>query len=426
MAGRPTSERSIGAGDPGERPGVPLSRREGRASRRRTDDHAGESVALVGPNGAGKSTLLLHLNGLLPGKARGTAGHGHAGRLAGTATAGACRGPSVWIDGLEVNDRNAPEVRRRVGLVFQDPDDQLFCNTVIEDVAFGPLNLGKTAAEARRIALDCLDGSSCDGQAERPPHHLSFGERKRACLAGVLACEPSVLVLDEPSANLDPRGRRRFIQLIQSLTCTKLIATHDLEMVLELCPRTVLLDAGRVVADGPSRDILGDAELIEAHGLEQPLSLKYGTRGMDFQIHANQRRRQRIGFSTLRAVETGVSVQRPQVRIVDGFGHREAAHRTACVEQLHRVREQALVIGFFREDRDGTGGVVQAMAVGALDQAVDVVEGGALAEPARTKARSCTASIRLGSDSSAGSRCSRHLAGRSRVPRVPCRSGLGH
>jgi cobalt/nickel transport system ATP-binding protein len=238
--------------------------------------YAGESVALVGPNGAGKSTLLLHLNGLLPGKARGLAGHGHLGdRQASNRLR--VREPSVWIDGLEVNDRNAPEVRRRVGLVFQDPDDQLFCNTVIEDVAFGPLNLGKSAAEARRIALDCLDRVELRGQAERPPHHLSFGERKRVCLAGVLACDPSVLVLDEPSANLDPRGRRRLIQLIERLPCTKLIATHDLEMVLELCPRTVLLDAGRVVVDGPSRDVLGDIVLLEAHGLEQPLSLKFGS-----------------------------------------------------------------------------------------------------------------------------------------------------
>jgi cobalt/nickel transport system ATP-binding protein len=238
--------------------------------------YPGESVALVGPNGAGKSTLLLHLNGLLPGKARGLASHGHLGERPAIDRR-RLRGPSAWIDGLEVNDRNAPEVRRRVGLVFQDPDDQLFCNTVIEDVAFGPLNLGKNAAEARRIALDCLDRVELRGQAERPPHHLSFGERKRVCLAGVLACDPSVLALDEPSANLDPRGRRRLIQLIERLPCTKLIATHDLEMVLELCPRTVLLDAGRVVADGPSRDVLGDIALLEAHGLEQPLTLKFGS-----------------------------------------------------------------------------------------------------------------------------------------------------
>jgi energy-coupling factor transporter ATP-binding protein EcfA2 len=232
----------------------------------------GESVALVGPNGAGKSTLLLHLNGLLPGKSRGTIGHAHA--IGGASGHGRLRRqPSVWIDGLEVNDRSAPEVRRRVGLVFQDPDDQLFCTTVIEDVAFGPLNLGLAPAEARQIAEDCLRRVDLEAEAGRPPHHLSFGERKRVCLAGVLACRPSVLVLDEPTANLDPRGRRRFIRLVQGLDCTMLIATHDLEMVLEVCRRVVLLDAGRVVADGSCPDVLADAELLERHGLERPLSL---------------------------------------------------------------------------------------------------------------------------------------------------------
>lgn len=238
---------------------------------------AGESVAIVGPNGAGKSTFLLHLNGLLPGKARGTIGHAHT--IGGDPHASRRSAePRVWIGGLAVNDRHAAEVRRRVGLVFQDPDDQLFCNTVLEDVAFGPLNQGIRPAEARRIALECLGQVDLQAEAERLPHHLSFGERKRACLAGVLACRPSVLVLDEPSANLDPRGRRRLIELIQGLSGTKLIATHDLELVLELCPRTVLLDAGRVVADGPSRTVLGDAELMDAHGLEQPLSLRYQSR----------------------------------------------------------------------------------------------------------------------------------------------------
>jgi energy-coupling factor transporter ATP-binding protein EcfA2 len=236
--------------------------------------HAGESVAIVGPNGAGKSTLLLHLNGLLPGKPRGSIGHAHApaGNPAGRRRG---RTPSVWVEGLEVNDRNAAAVRRRVGLVFQDPDDQLFCNTVVEDVAFGPLNQGIPPADARRIALECLDQVELRPDAERPPHHLSFGERKRACLAGVLACRPSVLVLDEPSANLDPRGRRRFINLIQGLSCTKLVATHDLELVLEVCGRTVVIDAGRIVADGPSPDVLGDARLMESHGLEEPLSLRW-------------------------------------------------------------------------------------------------------------------------------------------------------
>jgi energy-coupling factor transporter ATP-binding protein EcfA2 len=242
----------------------------------------GESVALVGPNGAGKSTLLLHLNGLLPGKggsllAGHAHGHAHAHGLGRAAVPTPARNGSgsaaVWIDGLEVNARNGPEVRRRVGLVFQDPDDQLFSTTVLEDVAFGPLNLGKSPAEARRIARECLARVDLEEAAERAPHHLSFGERKRVCLAGVLACDPSILVLDEPTANLDPRGRRRFIQLISRLTATKLIATHDLEMVLELCARTVLLDGGRVVADGPARAVLGDPRLLDAHGLELPLSL---------------------------------------------------------------------------------------------------------------------------------------------------------
>lgn len=219
----------------------------------------GESTALVGPNGAGKSTLLLHLNGLLPGR-RGP------GRRAT---------PSVWIDGLDAS-REGAAVRRKVGLLFQDPDDQLFSTSVLEDVAFGPLNLGMPGEECRRLALECLGRVGLVEAADRPPHHLSFGERKRVCLAGVLACSPSVLALDEPTANLDPRGRRRFIELIGSLPATRLIATHDLEMVLEVCPRTVLLDAGKVIADGPSREILDDADLMEAHGLERPLSLLVG------------------------------------------------------------------------------------------------------------------------------------------------------
>jgi cobalt/nickel transport system ATP-binding protein len=233
----------------------------------------GEAVALVGPNGAGKSTLLLHLNGLLPGRGTARALHAHGAAVDGR---DGTRGPAVWIDGLEVNARNAPEVRRKVGLVFQDPDDQLFSTSVIEDVAFGPLNLGRGRAVARRIAEECLARVGLGDVAERAPHHLSFGERKRVCLAGVLACAPSVLVLDEPTANLDPRGRRTFLHLIRDLAATKLIATHDLEMVLELCDRTVLLDAGSVVAVGASRDLLADPELLEAHGLEVPLSLKVG------------------------------------------------------------------------------------------------------------------------------------------------------
>jgi cobalt/nickel transport system ATP-binding protein len=253
---------------------------DGRAALRGVDltIMPGEAVALVGPNGAGKSTLLLHLNGILPGRERSAAVHAHGvGEGGGSGRNGAAH---IWIDGLEVNARNAPEVRRRVGLVFQDPDDQLFSTSVIEDVAFGPLNLGMRRDEARRLALECLARVDLEEAADRAPHHLSFGERKRVCLAGVLACRPSVLVLDEPTANLDPRGRRRFIELIRSLAATTLIATHDLEMVLELCGRTVLLDAGRVVANGLTRNVLGDPILLEAHGLEMPLSLKIGRSGV--------------------------------------------------------------------------------------------------------------------------------------------------
>ena len=234
----------------------------------------GESVALVGPNGAGKSTLLLHLNGLLPGHERPTV-HAHGEGRGGKSTADVAT--HVWVKGLAVNRRNAPEIRRRVGLLFQDPDDQLFSTSVLEDVAFGPLNLGMNREEARQLALECLTRVDLEGAADRPPHHLSFGERKRVCLAGVLACRPSVLVLDEPTANLDPRGRRKFIQLIKGLSATKLIATHDLEMVLDLCGRTLLLDAGQFVADGTSRDVLGDSAKLQAHGLEMPLSLLFET-----------------------------------------------------------------------------------------------------------------------------------------------------
>lgn len=231
----------------------------------------GESVALIGPNGAGKSTLLWHLNGLLPHRAAAKLVHSHD-----AAPAEPDSGPSVWIDGIALIPRSAHEARRRVGLLFQDPDDQLFSVTVLEDVAFGPLNLGRSRKEARELARDCLERVGLPQDvAERPPHHLSYGERKRACLAGVLACSPTILALDEPTANLDPRARRRFIELVRSLDATKVIATHDLEMTLELCSRAILLDGGRVIADGPSEEILRRRDVLEEHGLEVPLSLRY-------------------------------------------------------------------------------------------------------------------------------------------------------
>ena len=174
------------------------------------------------------------------------------------------------IDGLPVAPPHLEEVRRRVGLVFQNPDDQLFCPTVGEDVAFGPTQLGLGAAEVAARVADALARTGLTGHAARPSHQLSQGEKRRACIAGVLACSPSVLVLDEPSSDLDPRGRRELMGLLRGLGGTRLVATHDLSMVVELCPRSIILDGGRVVADGPTLELLDDEELMLAHGLERP------------------------------------------------------------------------------------------------------------------------------------------------------------
>ncbi len=209
----------------------------------------GESVAIVGPNGAGKTTLLLHLNGILSGEGK------------------------VFVFGEEVTKRNLLKVRQLVGFVFQDPDDQLFMPTVLEDVAFGPLNLGFSQDEAIKRAIDALDKVGMTHALNRSPHQLSFGERKRVAIATVLAMQPKVLVLDEPTANLDPRSRRQLISLLNQLSVTKVVATHDLDAALRLCERVVVMDGGQVVADGDAQSILSDANLMEAHGLEVPPSL---------------------------------------------------------------------------------------------------------------------------------------------------------
>jgi cobalt/nickel transport system ATP-binding protein len=216
---------------------------------------AGERVALIGPNGAGKSTLLLHLNGLLPDRPLSM--------------------PAVTVDGLPVTAANLREIRRRVGLLFQDPDDQLFCPTVWEDVAFGPRQLGLREPGLSRLVTESLAQVGLAGFEERLPHHLSRGEKRRACLAGLLACDARVLVLDEPTSDLDPRGRRELMALLSRLPVTQLIATHDLEFVVEICPRTIVLDGGRIVADGPTRRLLDDEQLMLAHGLERPHSLRH-------------------------------------------------------------------------------------------------------------------------------------------------------
>jgi cobalt transport protein ATP-binding subunit len=220
----------------------------------------GESVALIGPNGAGKSTLLLHLNGILPEDA---------------GPAGPPETAPVMVFGRPVAPPHLPEIRRTVGLLFQDPDDQLFCPTVYEDVAFGPEQFGLPEAEVRRVVETALARVGLAGFEERLPHHLSGGEKRRVCLAGLLACEPRLLVLDEPTTNLDPRGRRELKALLRGLPATKVVATHDLELVVELCSRAVLLDGGKVVADGRPEDLLADEPLMLAHGLERPHILQH-------------------------------------------------------------------------------------------------------------------------------------------------------
>ncbi|MFL6126721.1 energy-coupling factor ABC transporter ATP-binding protein [Actinophytocola sp.] len=211
----------------------------------------GERVAVLGPNGAGKTTLVLHLNGVL------TAGAGH-----------------IEVAGLPVNKANLHEIRRRVGIVFQDPDDQLFMQTVREDVAFGPANFGLRGEELDRRVRRALDAVGMAEHADRSPLHLSGGQRRRVALATVLACDPEILVLDEPSANLEPVARRELAEVLLSLHRTMLMVTHDLPYALQLCPRSVLVDDGVVVADGPTRELLADEALLAAHRLELPYGFR--------------------------------------------------------------------------------------------------------------------------------------------------------
>lgn len=212
----------------------------------------GECVAVIGGNGAGKSTLLQHLNGyLMP-----TSGE-------------------VRVGDFTLTSETAKWIRRSVGMVFQDPDDQLFMPTVFEDVAFGPLNLGLTVPEVTKRAMDALDRVGMGHLRDRPPYKLSAGEKRAVAIATALAGLPDVLVMDEPSSNLDPRGRRRLIELLKSFEHTRMIATHDLELVVEICPRVIVLDHGQVVAEGPTALILGDEALMLKHGLEKPHSLKH-------------------------------------------------------------------------------------------------------------------------------------------------------
>jgi cobalt transport protein ATP-binding subunit len=208
--------------------------------------YPGEKVALVGPNGAGKSTLMLHLNGILHGQG------------------------VVRVCGMEVKEPNLGKVRAAVGLVFQSPDDQLFSPTVFDDVAFGPIYQGLPEQEVRARVGRALDAVGMGDYARRVSHHLSVGEKKRIAIATVLSMQPEALVLDEPTAGLDPRARRGLINLLRAMPQTILASTHDLPFVKELFPRTIIVDGGRIVADGATAGILGNAPLLEAHGLEMP------------------------------------------------------------------------------------------------------------------------------------------------------------
>ncbi len=210
----------------------------------------GESVGLIGPNGAGKSTLLLHLNGILKGQQG-----------------------SVEVLGMKIEEKNLIKVRQKVAIVFQEPDDQLFMPTVFDDVAFGPINADYPEEKVRTKVKEALKGIRMEGYEKRCSHHLSFGEKKRISLATVLSMQPEILILDEPTSNLDPRARRHLIELLKNLSLTKIVASHDLELILEICQRVILLDEGKIVANGDARGILSNKSLMESHGLELPLSL---------------------------------------------------------------------------------------------------------------------------------------------------------
>jgi cobalt transport protein ATP-binding subunit len=207
---------------------------------------AGERIALMGPNGAGKSTLLMHLNGILRGQG------------------------DVQVRGVSINDKTVKHIRAQVGVVFQNPDDQLFSPTVYDDVAYGPLYMGLPEAEIEERVARALAAVDMAGFEERMPHQLSIGQRKRVSLATVLSMDPEILVLDEPSAGLDPRARRDLLELLNSLPQTLIVSSHDMRLVRDLCTRSVIMDTGRIAIDATTSEIIHDEALLEQYGLELP------------------------------------------------------------------------------------------------------------------------------------------------------------
>ena len=214
------------------------------------DVFEGESIGIIGPNGAGKSTLLLHLNGIFRGNANS----------------------HIRIFNLDINDKNLAHIRSKVGLVFQDPDNQLFMPTVFDDVAFGPINMSLPKDGVEASVNDALEEVDMVSSIRRPSHHLSFGEKKRVSIATVLSMKPQILALDEPSSNLDPKHRRNLINFLQTLKLTTIIVTHDLDLVVQTCSRVALIDKGKIVAAGNTLDILRNKSLLETHDLEMPNS----------------------------------------------------------------------------------------------------------------------------------------------------------
>ncbi|MDA8238805.1 MAG: ATP-binding cassette domain-containing protein [Nitrospiraceae bacterium] len=211
----------------------------------------GESVGIVGANGSGKSTLLMHTNGfLLP------------------------QSGSITIGDRKLDKKTRQEVRKKVGLIFQNPDDQLFMPTVFDDVAFGPLNLGLSPDRVRECVHEALETVGCLGLSEKPPHHLSGGQKSAVAIAAVIAMQPDILVMDEPASHLDPKSRRALINLLMHFHHTKIIASHDLDLILDVCKRCVIIKEGRVIADGPSEEMLSNRRLLEENNLELPLSLQ--------------------------------------------------------------------------------------------------------------------------------------------------------
>ena len=222
----------------------------------------GESLGLVGPSGAGKSTLLMHLNGLLPERVSSASDRSNS--------------VTVRVGDYDLVKENLYEIRRLVGFLFQNPDDQLFCATVQEDVAFGPLNLGLSRDEVLDRVTESLTRVDLNGYEQRSTLQLSIGEQKRVCLAGILACQPSILALDEPFSNLDPKARRSLMGILCAFPGTQIVATHELELVAEFCDRVLLIDDGKIQADGPCVEVLSNESLLQRHGLEVPLGIRRG------------------------------------------------------------------------------------------------------------------------------------------------------